>query len=150
VAAAFLDLMQFNNIENDYHSGRESSVPKVHVYKPGLAPRYLPPRPMPDSHCLAVEAGALPVDGGAAGLASFTLDALAAGVPAVVRSVTAPATAPEWAQWLDEIGFFPGERVMVMARGLPGGDPLVVRVGNSTFALRRAEAACIALEPGAR
>jgi ferrous iron transport protein A len=36
---------------------------------------------------------------------------------------------------------------MVMARGLPGADPLVVRVGNSTFALRRAEAACVHLEP---
>ena len=30
-----------------------------------------------------------------------------------------------------------------MARALPGGDPLVVRVGQSTFALRRAEAACV-------
>jgi ferrous iron transport protein A len=38
---------------------------------------------------------------------------------------------------------------MVAARAVPGGDPLVVRVGNSTFALRRAEAACIRLEPAA-
>jgi len=30
-----------------------------------------------------------------------------------------------------------------MARGLPGGDPLVVRIGQSTFALRQAEAACV-------
>ena len=79
--------------------------------------------------------------------AQETLDALATGVAAVVQAVTAPAQAPEWAQWLDEIGFIPGERVMVTARGVPGGDPLVVRVGNSTFALRRAEAACIRLEP---
>jgi len=79
--------------------------------------------------------------------ASATLDALATGVAAVVQAVAAPAQAPEWAQWLDEIGFIPGERVMVTARGVPGGDPLVVRVGNSTFALRRAEAACIHLEP---
>jgi len=105
---------------------------------------------MPDCHSLAVEAGTLPVSGAAAAAGSFTLDALATGVVAVVQSVAAPAAAPEWAQWLDEIGFFPGERVMVMARGIPGGDPLVVRVGNSTFALRRAEAACIALEPQAR
>ena len=105
---------------------------------------------MPDCHCLAAEAGALPMNGAAANLAPVTLDALATRVPAVVRSVTAPATTPEWGQWLDEIGFFPGERVMVMARGIPGGDPLVVRVGNSTFALRRAEAACITLEPPAR
>ena len=80
---------------------------------------------------------------------SSTLDDLPTGVPAVVLAVNAPAAAPEWGQWLDEIGFFPGERVMVMARGVPGGDPLVVRVGNSTFALRRAEAACIRIEPPA-
>ena len=82
--------------------------------------------------------------------APVTLDALATGVAAVVQAVATPAQAPEWAQWLDEIGFIPGERVMVMARSVPGGDPLVVRVGNSTFALRRAEAACIGLEPAAR
>lgn len=79
-----------------------------------------------------------------------TLDAMPTGLPAVVHAVSAPAQAPEWAHWLEEIGFIPGERVMVTARGVPGGDPLVVRVGNSTFALRRAEAACIRLEPAAR
>ena len=30
-----------------------------------------------------------------------------------------------------------------MTRGFPGGDPLVVRIGGSTFALRRAEAAAV-------
>ena len=53
------------------------------------------------------------------------------------------ANAPEWHDWLEEIGFLPGEQVMVMTRALPGGDPLVVRVGSSTFALRRVEAACV-------
>jgi ferrous iron transport protein A len=57
--------------------------------------------------------------------------------------VDAPSIAPEWQAWLEEIGFIPGEHVMIMARSLPGGDPLVVRVGASTFALRRVEAACI-------
>ena len=60
-----------------------------------------------------------------------------------VAHVQAPAAAPEWANWLAEIGFLPGELVSVMARGMPGADPLVVRIGQSTFALRRAEAACI-------
>jgi ferrous iron transport protein A len=60
-----------------------------------------------------------------------------------VSAVTVPAHAPEWARWLEEIGFIPGERVTLLARGLLGGDPLVVRVGTSTFALRLAEAACI-------
>ena len=31
---------------------------------------------------------------------------------------------------------------------MPGADPLVVRIGQSTFALRRAEADCVLLEGG--
>jgi ferrous iron transport protein A len=42
-----------------------------------------------------------------------------------------------------EIGFLPGERVRLMACSLPGRDPLAVRVGHSTFALRRHEAALV-------
>ncbi|HEY1058590.1 MAG TPA: FeoA family protein [Limnobacter sp.] len=64
-------------------------------------------------------------------------------VPKVVVSVCAPEQSPEWAAWLYEIGFIPGETVVVLTRGMPGSDPLVVRVGDSTFALRRAEAACV-------
>ena len=33
----------------------------------------------------------------------------------------------------------------VVAALLPGADPLVIRVGESTFALRRAEAECVAV-----
>ena len=61
----------------------------------------------------------------------------------VVNSVVVPSYAPEWHQWLEEIGFIPGEQVTIMARGMLGGDPLVVRVGVSTFALRKCEAACV-------
>ena len=61
--------------------------------------------------------------------------------------VQAPAGAPEWASHLHDLGFMPGERVQLMARGI-GGDPLVVRVGHSTYALRRAEAACVHIHPG--
>jgi ferrous iron transport protein A len=64
-----------------------------------------------------------------------------------VNGVVAPAGSPEWASQLQDIGFLPGEHVAIMARGLPGGDPLVVRVGLSTFALRFAEAACIQISP---
>jgi ferrous iron transport protein A len=45
-----------------------------------------------------------------------------------------------------EIGFLPGEPVRVIARGLPGGDPMAVRVGHTTFALRRHEAAMIRVQ----
>jgi ferrous iron transport protein A len=77
----------------------------------------------------------------------LTLAAAAIGEALVVREVLAPPDAPEWGRWLDEIGFIADERVMVVARFVPGGDPLVVRIGDSTFALRRAEAACVHVAP---
>ena len=67
-----------------------------------------------------------------------------------VRQVLADPQVPERARQLEEIGFCPGERVMIMTRGIPGGDPLVVRIGQSTFALRGAEAACVQVEGLAR
>ena len=72
-----------------------------------------------------------------------TLDRASIGEALTVYQVQAPQAAPEWERWLEEIGFIAGEQVTLMARALPGGDPLVVRVGQSTFALRRAEAACV-------
>lgn len=66
--------------------------------------------------------------------------------PALVRGVQAPEAQPEWRTRLEEIGFLPGEPVHVLAQGLPGGDPLVVRIADSTFALRRAEAACVQVQ----
>ena len=44
---------------------------------------------------------------------------------------------------LVEIGFLPGERVSVIAHGHPGREPLAVRIGGTTFALRRHEAEMI-------
>ena len=42
-----------------------------------------------------------------------------------------------------EIGFLPGETVRVIAHGYPSHDPLAVRVGHTTFALRSHEAALV-------
>jgi ferrous iron transport protein A len=42
-----------------------------------------------------------------------------------------------------ELGFAPGERVRVVAESFPRRDPMAVRLGNTTFALRRMEAAMI-------
>ena len=72
-----------------------------------------------------------------------SLDTLPLDQPRLIAAVRAPDGAPEWTRWLEEIGFLPGEPVAVVARARPGGDPLVVRGGASTFALRRAEAACV-------
>jgi ferrous iron transport protein A len=44
---------------------------------------------------------------------------------------------------LVEIGFVPGESVRVIAHGQPGNEPVAVRIGGTTFALRRFEADCI-------
>lgn len=79
-------------------------------------------------------------------LSLSTLDRLDLQARAIVRQITPPPDLPEWALWLSEIGFLPGENVQVIARGAPGGDPLVVRIGDSTFALRKAEAVCVQVE----
>ncbi len=46
-----------------------------------------------------------------------------------------------------ELGFAPGEKIRVLAVSFPQGDPMAIRVGNSTFALRRHEAAMVQLMP---
>jgi ferrous iron transport protein A len=79
-------------------------------------------------------------------MTSYRLDKAPKGRVFTVRQVQSDPQVPERARQLEEIGFFPGEQVMVMARGFLGGDPLVVRVGQSTFALRGSEAACVQLE----
>jgi ferrous iron transport protein A len=42
-----------------------------------------------------------------------------------------------------ELGFIPGETVEVIEEIWPGGDPMAVRLGNTTFALRRREAGAV-------
>ncbi len=39
-----------------------------------------------------------------------------------------------------ELGFVEGESLRVIAHGFPGREPIAVRIGNTTFALRRFEA----------
>jgi ferrous iron transport protein A len=77
----------------------------------------------------------------------LTLERAATGLACRVTAVRAARGALDWERWLAEIGFLPGESVKVSARGLWRDGPLVVRIGDSTFALRRAEAACVEVEP---
>jgi ferrous iron transport protein A len=74
---------------------------------------------------------------------------LATGALARVVSVSqGEGTAPLGVgRRLAELGFLPGEAVRVVARGLMGRDPIAVRVGTGTFALRLIEAACIRVCP---
>lgn len=46
---------------------------------------------------------------------------------------------------LRDLGFIAGAHCKVVARMWPGGDPIAVRIGGSTFALRRAEASAVQL-----
>ena len=59
-----------------------------------------------------------------------------------VSSVNGAANEVSLRRRMAEIGFLPGEKVKLVAR-VPGGDPVAVRIGGSTFALRRREALCI-------
>lgn len=65
---------------------------------------------------------------------------------AEVSATVADATDSALVSRLRDLGFTAGARCEVMARMWLGGDPLVVRVGGSTFALRRAEAAAVRVQ----
>ena len=54
------------------------------------------------------------------------------------------------ARRLRELGFVEGETVQLMACGPFGAEPLLVQVGFTRFALRRAEAARVLLQAEAR
>jgi ferrous iron transport protein A len=81
--------------------------------------------------------------------ADMGLHELPQRLPAQVTRLMQPGDAEEREVLLRllEIGFLPGEQVQVMARGFPGNDPLAVRVGHTTFALRGREAALIRVSP---
>ncbi|HHW4679013.1 MAG TPA: FeoA family protein [Xylella sp.] len=51
------------------------------------------------------------------------------------------------ARRLRELGFVAGEEITVLATGPFGGEPLLVQVGYTRFALRRAEAQRIRVVP---
>lgn len=74
------------------------------------------------------------------------LSDLKVGKQGTVDTVEELAPADPIARRLRELGFVSGELVRVVARGLFGADPLVVQIGYTRFALRRAEAARVRLE----
>lgn len=76
-----------------------------------------------------------------------TLLALPLGHDARVLSVDERTPSDFIARRLRELGFVPGEQVRVVAQGPIGGDPLLVQVGYTRFALRRAEAGRVQVEP---
>ena len=71
------------------------------------------------------------------------LTELPRGVRAEVASVEDCAPGDPIAERLRALGFVAGEPVQVVAVGPIGADPILVRIGSTRFALRRAEAARI-------
>jgi len=75
---------------------------------------------------------------------SCNLSSLKKGECAVVTGLdTHDDTSQPLLQRLMELGFVPGETVRVLAEAFPRRDPIAVRIGSATFALRRREAALI-------
>ena len=59
---------------------------------------------------------------------------------AIVDTVQALGTQDTIAQRLGELGFVAGEQVRLISRAPFGGDPILVQIGFTRFALRLSEA----------
>lgn len=73
------------------------------------------------------------------------LSELKKGVEAVVNRVEDAVAGDPIAQRLRDFGFVAGEAVRIVALAPLGADPLLVQVGYTRFALRRAEASRVLL-----
>jgi ferrous iron transport protein A len=73
------------------------------------------------------------------------LSELPKGAPAVVDRVHDAHAADPIAQRLRDLGFVDGEPVRVVAVGPMGGDPVLIQIGFTRFALRKAEASRVSV-----
>jgi ferrous iron transport protein A len=74
----------------------------------------------------------------------ISLSALSPGTKGVIVSVgSGTGSLTPLVRRLLEFGFCSGEHIEIIAEARPGRDPFVVRVGNTTLALRRSEAESI-------
>jgi ferrous iron transport protein A len=74
---------------------------------------------------------------------------LSAFTPAVVDNVENVSSDDPIAKRLRELGFVNGEPVKVVAQGPIDADPLLIQIGFTRFALRRAEAHRVHVSPAA-
>jgi ferrous iron transport protein A len=81
---------------------------------------------------------------------TLLLDQLPDGTHATVRRVVdaSPELDAAMRRRLGELGFIAGEPLQLLRRGPGGREPLAVRVGDTLFALRLAEARCIEVQTG--
>lgn len=80
--------------------------------------------------------------------AHCSVDQMAVASSARILNLIEPAVAARETGLLHrlrELGFLPGEVVSVLRRGPGGREPIAVQIGESVFALRSIEAACIAV-----
>ncbi|MBS0458312.1 MAG: ferrous iron transport protein A [Proteobacteria bacterium] len=71
----------------------------------------------------------------------MSLCKLPRGARAVVDRVEDAHTADAVSRRLRDLGFVAGEPVRLLARGPLGGEPLLIQIGGTRFALRSVEAA---------
>jgi ferrous iron transport protein A len=76
---------------------------------------------------------------------SFSLSALPPGTSGVVIRVGAGANTT-LERRLMELGFVTGERIEILTEARPGRDPFIVRIGTTTFAMRRHEVETVWVE----
>ena len=76
----------------------------------------------------------------------MTLSDLPMQASAVVDAVLELHANDAIARRLRELGFVNGEPVRMVARGPVGGEPLLVQIGFTRFALRRSEAARVRVQ----
>jgi ferrous iron transport protein A len=100
---------------------------------------------LPVSGSVAAE----PIAGVAAESVGVRLADLATGTEARVLAVSAVenSASADLGRRLAELGFLPGEKLRIVARGFMGREPIAVRIGTGTFALRLFEAACVRVCP---
>jgi len=80
----------------------------------------------------------------------ISLSTIAVNQPVVVHEVRSGRLTLEGGDVglrLQELGFVAGEHLRVIAHGYPGREPIAVRIGSTTFALRRFEADHVLVVP---
>ena len=75
------------------------------------------------------------------------LSNLPKGAAAIVDRVDDVQANDPIAQRLRDLGFVAGEWLQRVAHGPFGGDPLLIRIGSTRFALRKSEAARVTVHP---
>ncbi len=77
----------------------------------------------------------------------MTLEGLATGAAARITAVNWAALAPDEAKRLQALGFDSGAEVSIAHRGVfAGRDPIALRIGSMTVALRRSHARAMTVE----